>query len=323
MINISVNSSVGLGIAISLALISPLATAAIYDRQGSKIPDREVNSDRVNWQLLTSESGKKYNAVGLVDIDYGVCTGFAIAVGNHPTAPTYVLTNAHCQGQAGQLPGAKEIMVNRPAKSNFVLNYFYDLPLKQLSIPISKIAYATMKNNDIAILELGKTQQQLIAAGIRPLTISPLPPARGEKIAVVGIPSEGVQTKLNFLHKSLCQIGQTVAIAEHVYYWQKSLEHRCSIVGGMSGSPMISLKNHQVIGIVNTGVDDNTAQQPECSLNRPCEVSPDGKKRTFPHKNYGQLVHQITTCFNSHGIFNLYQPGCQLEKPQNLENKQH
>jgi V8-like Glu-specific endopeptidase len=304
------------GIMLSLAIIASIAAAAIYDRQGCKIPDREVNSDRVDWQLLNAQTGKKYNGVGLIEVDYGVCTGFAIAIGNHPQSPAYILTNAHCQGPNGRLPGAQDIIVNRRINSNFVVNYFHDFKAERLSMPIKKIVYATMKNNDIAILELYKTQQEAIAAGIQPLKISPHPPTKGEEIAVVGIPSEGVKPKLNFLHKSRCKIGKIVTIAESVYYWQKSIEHRCSIVGGMSGSPMISRKHDRVVGIVNTGVDDKAIKQPECSLNRPCEVGKDGQRRTFPQENYGQLIHHITTCFNSQGVFNLYQPGCQLEKPK-------
>lgn len=301
--------------AIGIVLTTQLASAAIYDRQGQKIPDREVNSDRVNWQLLTSATGKKYNAIGLIDVDYGVCTGFAIAAGDRLNAPAYVLTNAHCQGADGRLPGAKEIIINRPTNSNFVLNYFHDFKRERWTIPVKRIAYATMKNNDLAILELNITQKELITAGIHPLKISSIPPDRGERIAVVGIPSEGVKFNLNFLHKSVCKTGNIVTISEHIYYWKKSIRHRCSIVGGMSGSPMISLKNNRVVGIINTGVDDKAAAQPQCSLNRPCEVEPDGTRRTFAQENYGQLVHHITSCFNSEGIFNLHQPNCRLEKP--------
>ncbi len=139
-----------------------------------------------------------------------------------------------------------------------------------------------MKNNDLAILELHKSQQDLINAGIKLLQISTAPPQPGEPIAVVGIPSEGVTARLNFLHKSVCQIGNRVRLLESVYDWQNTIGHQCSIIGGMSGSPMISLKTDRVVGIVNTGVDDKSAKQKQCSLNRPCEIGKDGKRRTVP-----------------------------------------
>jgi hypothetical protein len=289
--------------------------AAIFDRSGQKIPDREVNSNRVNWQMLSADSGRKYNGVGLIDVNYGVCTGFAISTGSNPTAPAYVLTNGHCQGNFGQLPSEREVIVNRATKTQFTVNYFHDFKLDRLTIPVKRMVYGTMKNNDIAILELAITQRDLIKAGIIPLQIASKPPASGEPLIVVGVPSQGVKDELNFLHATTCQAGELANVKEDIYNWKKSIRHRCSIVGGMSGSPMISLKTQQVVGIINTGVNDNAATQPQCSLNRPCEVDPNGLLQTFPQENYGQLVDRIPTCFDRRGIFNLYESTCQLERP--------
>ena len=289
--------------------------AAIFDRSGRKIPDREVNSDRVNWQMLSATTGRQYNGIGSIEVDYGVCTGFFIFTGNNPTAPAYVLTNGHCQGTMSQLPKEHEIIVNRPSNTNFVVNYFYDYKSERLTIPVKRMVYGTMKNNDIAILELTKTQQELINAGVTPLTVSDRPAQLGEPTLVVGIPSAGVKEKLNFLHAATCQAGGLVNLKEDVYNWKKSIRHHCSIVGGMSGSPMISLKTNRVVGIINTGVNDNAIKQPQCSLNRPCELGINGVVQTFERENYGQLVDRIPSCFDRSGIFNLRQSQCQLERP--------
>jgi hypothetical protein len=58
-------------------------------------------------------------------------------------APAYVLTNGHCP----EFPGANDVFVDRPAPSNHrvIFNYFADTPGRQLSVPVSRIAYATMK----------------------------------------------------------------------------------------------------------------------------------------------------------------------------------
>jgi hypothetical protein len=90
---------------------------------------------------------------------------------------------------------------------------------------------------------------------------------------------------------------------------------RCSVVGGMSGSPLVSLRSNQVVAIANTGVDDDALTKPECSLNRPCEVSSDGSIATFPKENYAQQVSNIPSCFDRKGIFDLKLPSCNLEKP--------
>jgi V8-like Glu-specific endopeptidase len=291
------------------------ARSAIFDRAGNKMPDREVNSDRVNWKMLPSATGKQYNAVGSLDVNYGVCTAFSIEVGNHPEAPAYIVTNGHCQGTAYGLPAPNDILVNKPSRSHFVINYFHDYKSQRLRIPVKRMVYGTMKNNDIAILELTKTQKELKGMGINSLKISTKVPKKGRELLVVGIPSEGVKNSLKFLHTVSCKVGETVHLKEDVYSWTRSLRHNCSIVGGMSGSPMISAKTNRVVGIINTGVNDDAAKQPECSLNRPCEVSPTGKINTFNRENYGQLVDRIPTCFDKRGIFDLQQSSCKLERP--------
>jgi V8-like Glu-specific endopeptidase len=312
------NMRTGIFLVLSLGscLVASSVHAAIYDRKGHKIPDREVNSDRVNWQMLSVAASRKYNGIGSVDVDYGVCTGFLIATERqHPNSPAYVVTNGHCQGSASKLPSPKDILVNRPTKTNFIVNYFHDFKADRLTIPVKRMVYGTMKNNDIAILELTKTQQDLAKAGITPLRISSQPASLGESVIVIGIPSQGMRDSLSFLHAATCQTGETVQLKEDVYNWNRSIRHHCSIVGGMSGSPMISLKTRRVVGIINTGVNDNAAKQPQCSLNRPCEIRKNGRIETLTHENYGQLVHQIPTCFDRQGVFDLHISGCNLEKP--------
>jgi V8-like Glu-specific endopeptidase len=311
----SQNLTLGILLAIGGAGYLPTADAAIYDRSGRKIPDRDVNSDRVNWQILSTAGGRKYNGIGLIDVNYGVCTGFLISTGAQPTAPAYVITNGHCQGSSSQLPTEREIIVNRSTKTKFTVNYFHDFKPHRLTIGVKRLVYGTMKNSDIAILELSKTQQELAKAGITPLQLATKPPALGEPLVIVGIPSEGVKDELTFLHATTCKTGALVNVKEAIYNWKKSIRHHCSIIGGMSGSPMISLKTHRVVGIINTGVNDNASKQPQCSRNRPCEIGKNGSVQTFPTENYGQLVDRIPTCFDRRGSFNLYQSTCQLERP--------
>ena len=311
------NVSLGVLMAIGSceSLLNPGVHAAIFDRSGRKIPDRDVNSDRVNWQMLSTAAGRKYNGIGLIDVGYGFCTGFLFSTGTQPTAPAYVLTNGHCQGSATRLPDSREIIVNRSTKTKFIVNYFHDFKPDRLTIRVKRLVYGTMKNNDIAILELTKMQQDLTKAGIVPLQIAVKPPSLGEPLAIVGVPSEGVKDELNFLHITDCKVGELANVKEDIYNWKKSIRHRCSTIGGMSGSPMISLKTNRVVGILNTGVNDNAAKQPQCSINRPCEVSKDGSIQTFPQENYGQLVDRIPSCFDRRGIFNLRQSTCKLERP--------
>jgi V8-like Glu-specific endopeptidase len=302
-------------LSISMALVANLAQAAIYDRKGNKLPDEVVNSSAVDWELLTAQNSKKYNGIGLFEkAGEGFCTAFFLNTKGDDNAPAYAVTNGHC-AVLPAFPKATEIITNRPSELVFKLNYFVNSKSLVRTLPIRQIVYATMKGTDITVFELGTTFKQLVKAGFTPLEIDTLPANLGEPVQVVGIPGAGVQRSLRYLHKAVCKAGQSVNLNEDVYQWQNAVRHRCSAVGGMSGSPMISQKTNRVVAIVNTGVDDQALKQPECSWDRPCEVSNSGKKSTLPNENYAQRVNAIPTCFDQKGVFNLNLAGCKLEKP--------
>jgi hypothetical protein len=300
---------------LSLALPSNSVQAAIYDKSGNKIPDAEVNSSEVNWQLLSAEQGRTYNGVGSLENEgNGFCTAFFLNTGGGSNAPAYAITNGHCY-DIPLFPAAQEIIVNRSSKMVLKLNYFVNEKTRVRPVSVRRVVYATLKNTDIAILELDTTFKQLLREGFTPLNMDSVPPAIGEPVQVIGIPVSGLNPSLSFLHKVVCEVGETVSIREDIYELDRSIRHHCSVVGGMSGSPMISLKSNQVVAIVNTAVNDEALTQPECSLNRPCEVSNDGKVATFPKENYAQRVNNVLSCFDQKGIFNLNLSSCNLEKP--------
>lgn len=300
---------------VGLALASNLAQAAIYDRKGNKLPDTEVNSPEVNWELLSAEPGEKYNGIGLLDKENeGFCTAFFINTHGDSNSPAYAVTNGHC-AIIPNFPEAEEIITNKPSDMIFKLNYFVNNKSQVRPVGIKQIVYATMKGTDITVLELNTTFKQLVKEGFTPLTIDSDPASFGEPVQVVGVPGNGVNPSRRYLHKAVCETGQSVNLNEDVYRWKNSVRHRCSTVGGMSGSPMISLNTNRVVAIVNTGVDDEALTQPECSWNRPCEISSNGSISTFPQENYAQRVNAIPSCFDHRGIFNLNTVSCSLEKP--------
>lgn len=304
-------ASLGLG----LALGSNLAQAAIFDQNGNELPDGAVNSANVNWELLSVEKGRKYNGVGLLETKAeGFCTAFFLDTNGDDKAPAYAVTNGHCY-DGSSFPNPGEILINRPSNVVFKLNYFKDEKTRVRPIRVRRVAYATMKGTDITVLELTTPFQQLVKEGFTPLKIDEVPAPVGEPVEVIGIPMRGVQASRSFLHRAACEIGQSANVREDIYQWDKSIRNRCSVVGGMSGSPIVSLKSNRVVAIANTGVDDAAMKQPECSMNRPCEVLGDGKVATFPQENYAQRVNDIPSCFDRKGIFNLNLPSCRLEKP--------
>jgi V8-like Glu-specific endopeptidase len=268
------------------------------------------------------EANDNYTGIGLIEIQgLSSCTGFFIKPSEMSQAPAYVLTNAHCIDLLSNLPTASEVIVDRPIKTlfrrddsplTFIPNYFARSKKPKRSYPVKKVVYATMKDTDVALLELPMTQGELMNTGIVPLTISPLPGLAGEKIEVVGVPGNKVPANRQFLHRSTCVLGRTVRVQEGVYQWNNALKHRCSIVSGMSGSPMLA--QGKVIGIINTGGTEPRRDDDACTLDHPCE-QPDNKTSRSSLANYGQLLDRLPGCFDQQGTFSLMNPTCRLAKP--------
>jgi V8-like Glu-specific endopeptidase len=302
-------------------LVSPTA-AIVFDRQGKPLSEVNLDHSQVNWQMLHSQNSYAYNGVGLIRIrDFSSCTGFFIQPKPSNIAPAYVLTNAHCIDLLENLLPPNEIVVDRslrsygrsPAILTYIPGYFGNIQGGRKTYTVKKVLYATMKNSDVALLELSISQKELIASGVNPLQLAEQPAAVGTKIDVVGVPGESIATTQQYLHRVSCSMGATVRVKEGGYDWKQALRHRCSLVGGMSGSPMMGAGN-KVVGIVNTGGGTGGRRSPLCTLDNPCEIDKNDKAKPTVSFNYGQLLHRLPSCFTQ-GVFDLKQPSCQLEKP--------
>jgi hypothetical protein len=298
---------------------TPLA-AAVFDRKGNKLPEVGLDPDRVDWQLLESRQNIGYSGIGLITIrEFSNCTGFFIATSNQ--APAYVVTNGHCIDLIENLLSPTEIVVDRRLRQSgrsaavlsYTPDYFANPHRSRRTYKVQRILYATMKNSDLAILELPISQGDLIRTGITPLTIAPQPAKPGQRIDVVGVPGSVIPNNRQFLHRSSCLLGPTVLVKEGVYQWTQAIRNRCSVVGGMSGSPMIA--NGPVVGIINTGGGYDRIRN-LCALNNPCEVGANGRPQHTIHENYGQPIDRLLGCFNERGLFDLARSGCRLDKPQ-------
>jgi V8-like Glu-specific endopeptidase len=303
-------------------LVSPVA-AAVFDRQGKQLSEVNLDYNQVNWQLLNSQNSRTYNGVGLIKIrDFSSCTGFFIQPKPSDTAPAYVLTNGHCIDLLENLLSPTEIVVDRtlrsygrsPAILTYTPGYFANIDRGRSTYAVKKVLYATMKNNDMALLELAISQKDLMASGVNPLQLAEKSAAVGTKIDVVGIPGEAIPFTQQYLHRVSCSMGAMVRVKEGGYDWKRALRHRCSLLGGMSGSPMIAAAGNKVVGIVNTGGGSGGRRSPLCTLDNPCEIAQDDKPKPTVSFNYGQLLDRLPGCFNQ-GVFDLQHPSCKLEKP--------
>ena len=68
----------------------------------------------------------------------------------------------------------------------------------------------------------------------------------------------------------------------------------CQIIGGTSGSPVISVETGEVVAVNNTMAEGSGAP---CSVNNPCELE-DNQRTMHKGHGYGQQVVQLYRCLD-------------------------
>ena len=219
-------------------------------------------------------------------------------------APAYALTNGHCP----EFPGSNEVLLDRPPiRGQVTFNYFADTTRSQLTVAVTRVAYATMKGHDIAVLELALQHRQLRAQGVEPWPIARARPIAGESVAIIGAPGGA------FLRLSACRLeGQAPLVLEYIWHWYDFFRNRCvGIQPGSSGSPVISRRTRAMIGLVNTTTSGGRPVFSECLLDHPCEPAVGGESGRV-ETNYVTPLLDVDACFPG-GWFDVASPGCALD----------
>ncbi|MBL8228731.1 MAG: trypsin-like peptidase domain-containing protein [Bryobacterales bacterium] len=256
-----------------------------------------------------------YNGIGRLRRGNGNCTATLLKVASEapPGAPAYVLTAGHCIEEQAD-PNA--VYANRPEEGfEFVLNWFIDSQQQQRVIPVRRVTYSTMKGQDLAILELAASHDELAAAGFRALEIAATGPANGIEVEAVHAPVSNVPEDERFLRISTCRLEGTANLVEYHWFFYDTWKNRCAdIWGGSSGSPLLDRGTGQILAVTNTTTSGPSARGGnwDCFAGRPCEVTRDGA-RVVESMNYAIPVHGLRQCFNAAGVFSLNQRSCPLD----------
>ena len=311
----------------------------IYDRKGEKLPDQDARSDQVDWTILSQNSpeGVIANSVGLLRISsgFGNCTAFLLkSTPQKVGVPSYAVTSGHClKGPSGEFLEPDRVFTNYPLAGELVFNFFKDAPFSTYKVVTVKgVQYSTMKSIDLGLLELSETSSALSEQGFLGLSLAsnlqkvPDVSDSTEHVILIGIPFGGLSENDIFLRYSNCSAGNNVPLLrEGTYSFTQTIQHQCSALEGSSGSPLLLMRDHnllpEVLAIHTTSVKDNTSGLPDCDLNRPCEVYPDGAGGWLDPvskvaENYAQSLASLAGCFTEDGFFDLYLASCKLEKPQ-------
>ncbi|NGO72871.1 S1 family peptidase [Streptomyces boncukensis] len=231
------------------------------------------------------------------------CSGSVVKMPNsQPQDPALVMSNGHCL--QGGMPGAGEVIVDRPASRGFTLLNASGGNAGQ--IQSSKIAYATMTDTDVALYEATSSYQQIEDRyGVEALELDPAHPAQGNAITVVsGYWKETYSCAVDgFVHQ----------LREGQWTWKDSIRYTsgCRIKGGTSGSPVVDDASGKVVGVNNTM---NESGQ-RCTLNNPCEVDENGQVTVRHGIGYGQQTYLIAPCVGEGNKIDLGREGCTLPRP--------
>ena len=211
-----------------------------------------------------------------------------------------VLTNGHCYEGGFLRPG--QALVDEPSSR----------PIKLLDadggrvaeLRAASIAYATMTVTDVLLYELTRTYDEIEqATGVAPLTLATQLAPVGTEISVVSGYWRRIYT---------CTIDSYVhRMREAGWTWNRSLQYRqpgCEIIGGTSGSPVISHETGEVVAVNNTANERGR----RCTLNNPCEVAPDGSIHVERGESYAQQTALLYGCLTDDRKLDPSLAGCRL-----------
>jgi len=276
------------------AFALPVGTEAELDQAAA-----EAQSIAPSWEELDAAAVDFTAIVALSN-----CSGSLVKFRNSRTTDyAMVLTNGHCTGSF--IP-AGDARYNLASSRTFnLLNSTGKSTLGTLRA--SKLIYGTMTGTDMALYLLTSTYAQISSRyRVAPLLIADSHPAAGTAIRVVS----GFWRKIYS-----CTISKFVPqLTEGSWNWQDSIRYSdpgCEVIGGTSGSPIISAGSYEVVGVNNTTNEDGA----HCTVNNPCETDSMGNVTVEKGASYGQQLYQLYSCVNASNAIDLSIPGCKLQKP--------
>lgn len=262
--------------------------------------------------LLSGADGSNaYRSVVRV-LSRATCSGVFLATGDDDQrgddASAWVATNGHCV----DFPGTNQVLRDLPGRGGSVIfDFFADTQAWQLRAPIRRIAYATMKGQDVGLVELSLRVGDLRAAGFEPWRPALRLPTADEPVVVVGAPLQR-DARLAFLRIAACRLdGRAPMLLEHIWHWYNYDRTNCAdILPGSSGSPVISRQTGRVLGLMAT-TNDGAPWFTACLIDSPCE--PAGAESTpRDSASYVTPLLGIDHCFVG-GDLDIEAPGCPLD----------
>jgi hypothetical protein len=303
----------GFAVIVALAFVSCPARSGA---QVASVPTYGAVDNGPSVLLSNADGGNAYTSVVRVQAR-ATCTGVFLAT-TDPDDPfgddasAWVATNGHCV----DFPATNVVVREQPGQGFVVFNFFIDTTSRQVQVPIRRMAYATMKGQDIGLVELSARVGELRRAGFEPWRPVLTLPDPDEPVVVVGAPLQR-NPQLAYLRLAACPLeGRAAFVYEFTWHWYGFERTRCTdVLPGSSGSPVISRRTGRIVALLNT---TNTFAEPysACQPDSPCE--PAGKDAVQPPAtSYATPMIRIDRCFDHRGELNLNGPECPLDPGTN------
>ncbi len=259
-------------------------------------------------ELVTNAHGENQwlASVGQLVTGSSVCTAALIRTHEDAWARAFVFTAGHCVLDPFDPHTVDQVRQDFGIAATVTFNDFVDTQDATVAIPVRRVAYATMRGTDLAVLELDASVGEMTSLGLAPLDLASRPPDPGERIAVVGIP-QGMEGE--YLRRARCDGAASTTVVEWFWHWFDVHPNDCpDIRPGSSGSPVLTSRG-EVFGLVNTTT--RGAIGSSCWIGEPCEISETGASRVT-NTNYAVPVDELAGCFDAAGAFDLAEPTCSL-----------
>lgn len=270
---------------------------------------------------ISAQAGYNYiNYDGIAKFDKRQCSASLIKYHqSEPSDKAIVLTSAHCiRIHQEDFPEDQRVWVRQPILfqhiGSYIVNYkvpdnwTYDVELKNYktlnhhTVRTNRALYYTRSYTDLVLMELDETYADLKKLGFNPLTLSSSPAKTGDEISVVSG---------QFDHQLDCKVAAIAPVViTELTVFKNAIRYskECEVYRGTSGSPVISKKTGEVVGI--NALKNNPQQK--CNEKSVCEYY--GNKAFYnPIKSgYATEVHNIYSCLNEKRQIDLSIAGCQL-----------
>ena len=287
------------------------ASAALATGQVRSVPTYGASDGGPSVLLSNADGASPYSGVVRVQAR-ATCTGVFLATTSDDDprggdASAWVATNGHCTA----FPGTNQVLLDQSGSGSVVFNFFIDTQSRQQRVLIRRMAYATMKGQDLSLVELSARVDELRRAGFEPWQPVLALPADDEPVAVVGAPLQ-MNPALAFLRLAACRIeGSAPLLFEYVWHWYGFDRTGCADVQeGSSGSPVISRRTGRIVALLNT-TNTGAPWYTACQINSPCEPTRTGSVQP-QNTSYATPLVGIGHCFVN-GDLDIAAPGCPLD----------